>query len=65
MLVFVQKTFLCLVSVAFSMVREKRSGRGGQGEDAWSESIELCHKEQTVVTNSIEIVTIKLALLQK
>ena len=39
-------TCFCFCSVLFlGMVREKRDGRGGQGEDAWSvkyESIELC-----------------------
>ena len=46
MLVFIQKTFcdlfllffvvVCFLYCCLGMVREKRGGRGGQGEDVWS-----------------------------
>ena len=37
------------------IVREKRGGRGGRGEDAWSvkyESIELWCSQQAIIINS-------------
>ena len=51
-LVFIQ-LFLRLVPVVFlGMLREKRGGRGGQGEDAWFakyESIEICCSQRTKI----------------
>ena len=59
-LVFIRKLFCDLFLFFFfycflEIVREKRGGRGGQGEDAWSvkyESIELWCSQQAVITNS-------------
>ena len=49
-LVFIQKTFcdlfllfFCLLYCCLEMVREKRGGRGGQGEDAWSMKYDNIH----------------------
>ena len=51
MLVFIQKTAVCFFLYCFvGMVREKRRGRVGRGEDAWCvqyDSIELFCSQRT------------------
>ena len=48
--------FCCCFFYCFlEIVREKRGGRGGRGEDAWSvkyESIELWCSQQAIIINS-------------
>ena len=45
----------CFFNCFLKIVREKRSGRGGRREDAWSvkyESIELWCSQQAIIINS-------------
>ena len=53
--VFVTCTCCFFLIVFLEIVREKRGGRGGRGEDAWSvkyESIELWCSQQAIIINS-------------
>ena len=58
-LVFIQKTFMWLVPADFlflycclGMVRKKRGGRGGRGEDAWSINYDNVHIQLRIIINS-------------
>ena len=45
---------LFLLLFFLEIVREKRGGKGREGEDAWSakyESIELCCSQRTIIKN--------------